>query len=66
MVITICVCRFIKMSSPNMNNLIIVGCILSYLGVIVLGVDGRLVAPDNFHYLCSVCENYLKISSAIF
>ncbi len=30
--------RQIKMSSPNMNNLIIVGCILTYSSVILLGL----------------------------
>ncbi|XP_064634333.1 gamma-aminobutyric acid type B receptor subunit 2-like [Lineus longissimus] len=44
--------RYIKMSSPQMNNLIIVGCILSYFSVFLLGVDGGLVHPDLFPIIC--------------
>ncbi|WAR01609.1 GABR2-like protein [Mya arenaria] len=32
--------RYIKMSSPNLNNIIIVGCILTYLSVFLLDTDG--------------------------
>ena len=46
--------RYIKMSSPNMNNIIIAGCLLTYLGVFLLGTDGRLVQAKHFHILCSV------------
>ncbi|XP_045456521.1 gamma-aminobutyric acid type B receptor subunit 2 [Melitaea cinxia] len=34
--------RYIKMSSPHLNNLIIVGCMLTYLSVIFLGLDSSL------------------------
>ncbi|CAG5127347.1 unnamed protein product, partial [Candidula unifasciata] len=45
--------RYIKMSSPNMNNLIIVGCILCYMSILLLGTD-----PDHndrllFSYWCT-------------
>ncbi|XP_020910363.1 gamma-aminobutyric acid type B receptor subunit 1-like [Exaiptasia diaphana] len=33
--------RFIKMSSPNINNLIISGCILAYISVILFAIDGK-------------------------
>lgn len=33
--------RFIKMSSPNINNAIIVGCILSYISVVLFAIDGE-------------------------
>ncbi|KAJ7363713.1 hypothetical protein OS493_009876 [Desmophyllum pertusum] len=33
--------RCIKMSSPNINNAIIVGCILAYISVILFSVDGE-------------------------
>jgi len=33
--------RCIKMSSPNINNAIIVGCILTYVSVILFSVDGE-------------------------
>lgn len=34
--------RYIKMSSPQLNNLIIIGCILTYTSVIFLGLDSGL------------------------
>ncbi|VDN02449.1 unnamed protein product [Thelazia callipaeda] len=46
--------RFIKMSSPNMNNLIIAGSICTYISVIVNGFDTRFVSPDTFVTLCYV------------
>jgi len=33
--------RCIKMSSPNINNAIIVGCVLAYVSVILFSVDGE-------------------------
>ncbi|KAI1715550.1 7 transmembrane sweet-taste receptor of 3 GCPR domain-containing protein [Ditylenchus destructor] len=44
--------RFIKMSSPNMNNLIIAGSVCSYAAVILLGIDTRFVSPAIFEKLC--------------
>lgn len=43
----------IKMSSPNMNNLIIIGCILSYSSVILLGLDSNLTSNFLFPYVCT-------------
>ena len=40
------VCRFIKLSSPRMNNVIVVGAILIYIAGILLGIDGNFVSPD--------------------
>ncbi|CAB3406168.1 unnamed protein product [Caenorhabditis bovis] len=47
--------RFIKMSSPNLNNIIIAGSIFTFVSVILLGVDTRVVEEANFVRLC-----YLK------
>uniref|UniRef100_A0AC35TLT2 G_PROTEIN_RECEP_F3_4 domain-containing protein n=1 Tax=Rhabditophanes sp. KR3021 TaxID=114890 RepID=A0AC35TLT2_9BILA len=44
--------RFIKMSSPNMNNLIIAGSICAYVSVILLGIDTRMVSPSHFVPFC--------------
>lgn len=45
--------RYIKMSSPHLNNLIIVGCMLTYLSVIFLGLDSSLssigMSTRRFH-----------------
>jgi len=43
----------IKMSSPNLNNLIIVGCILCYSGVIILGLDSSITSETAFPYICT-------------
>lgn len=45
--------RQIKMSSPNMNNLIIIGCILTYTSVILLGLDSYLTSIEAFPYICT-------------
>ncbi|CAH3180504.1 unnamed protein product [Porites lobata] len=37
--------RFIKMSSPRMNNIIVVGAILIYAAGILRGIDGNFVSP---------------------
>ena len=41
------------MSSPNMNNLIIIGCILTYSSVIILGLDSYLTSTAAFPYICT-------------
>ncbi|ETN77495.1 7 transmembrane receptor [Necator americanus] len=46
--------RFIKMSSPNLNNLIIVGSMCTYASVILLGIDTRILSNENFVQLCYV------------
>jgi len=46
--------RYIKMSSPNMNNIILAGCMLAYSSVFLLGLDGRLVSEQVFPLVCSV------------
>ncbi|GFS69808.1 gamma-aminobutyric acid type B receptor subunit 2 [Nephila pilipes] len=46
--------KFIKLSSPNLNNFVIVGCILVYITVILLGMDhGTLFSDDHFRIVCS-------------
>ncbi|XP_074593513.1 gamma-aminobutyric acid type B receptor subunit 2-like isoform X2 [Brevipalpus obovatus] len=45
--------RYIKMSSPYLNNLIIIGCMLTYTSVILLGLDSRLLSEANFPYICA-------------
>ena len=34
------------MSSPRMNNIIVVGTILIYIAGILLGIDGNFVSPS--------------------
>ena len=41
------------MSSPNLNNLIIIGCILCYSSVIILGLDSSNTSEEAFPYICT-------------
>ncbi|CDW59041.1 Gamma aminobutyric acid type B receptor subunit [Trichuris trichiura] len=45
--------KFIKMSSPYVNNLIILGSIVTYCSVILLGVDTRIVSEQWFSMVCT-------------
>lgn len=49
------------MSSPNINNLIIAGCIIAYLSVILFAVDGEHLTS----LICEVCVLYLILSRTI-
>nr|CAD7431132.1 unnamed protein product [Timema monikensis] len=44
---------YIKMSSPYLNNLIIIGCMLTYSSVIFLGLDSTLTSVEAFPYICT-------------
>ncbi|KAK2193416.1 hypothetical protein NP493_13g08014 [Ridgeia piscesae] len=46
--------KYIKMSSPNLNNIITIGCVLTYTSVFLLGTDSRLINSDSFHIMCSI------------
>ena len=50
------------MSSPNMNNLIIVGCVLTYTSVFLLGADGEMVPENIFYVMCAV-SNFITLYS---
>ncbi|CAF1031984.1 unnamed protein product [Adineta ricciae] len=49
--------RFIRMSSPQINNLIIAGCILSYISVLLMGIDSSLLGMQNsqaaMNFICA-------------
>lgn len=45
--------RYIKMSSPHLNNLIIFGCIMTYASIIFLGLDTTLSSIAAFPYICT-------------
>ncbi|XP_078737873.1 gamma-aminobutyric acid type B receptor subunit 2 isoform X2 [Lampetra fluviatilis] len=45
--------KLIKMSSPYMNNLIILGGLLSYLSIFLFGLDGELVSASSFQRACA-------------
>lgn len=41
------------MSSPYLNNLIIIGCMFTYTSVIILGLDSKLTSVTAFPYICT-------------
>ena len=55
--------RAIKISSPPINNLIIMGCFCLYASVIIYGFDTSSLSEDTFITICfvSVQNVYLRI-----
>ena len=45
------------MSSPNLNNIIILGCILCYASVVLLGLDARMLSKEQYASNCNVRYN---------
>ena len=45
--------RYIKMSSPYLNNMIIIGCLLTYTSVILLGLDSHLTSEAALPVICT-------------
>ena len=45
------------MSSPNLNNIIILGCILCYISVVLLGLDARILSTEEYASNCNVRYN---------
>ena len=45
-------CRIIRLSSPNLNVVFIVGIILVYLMVVLFGIDSNLVSTEGVSGLC--------------
>lgn len=48
------------MSSPRLNNIIVVGCIMTYFSVILFGLDGGLIATERYGKVCIV-SNFICI-----
>lgn len=44
--------RFIKMSSPNLNNSVLLGCTLSYISVFLFGLDGGFIS-SGYEIICA-------------
>ena len=44
----------IKMSSPNLNNIIIAGCVIAYVPVVLFGLGSRYVHTTAIPYICAV------------
>ena len=46
--------RYIMLSSPQLNNVAIVGCVLVYLAVFFLGFDDSSLEPESYPFICTV------------
>ena len=52
--------KSLKLSSPYLNNMAAVGCILVYVTVICLGVDNGILQQEEYlSYLCTVSNKIL-------
>ncbi|CAG2186359.1 GABBR [Mytilus edulis] len=45
--------RYIKLSSPKLNNLAVFGCILVYSGILLLGLDDNRLQQKNYPVFCT-------------
>ncbi|XP_065340349.1 gamma-aminobutyric acid type B receptor subunit 2 isoform X1 [Cloeon dipterum] len=57
--------KYIKLSSPRLNNIAVVGCILVYTAVILLGLD-HATLPAGGTYFANVCTARAYLLSAGF
>lgn len=46
--------RFIQMSNPSSNNIMLVGSILCLISVQLFGLDGQEIGIDYFEFICNV------------
>ncbi|KAG0430048.1 hypothetical protein HPB47_023045 [Ixodes persulcatus] len=47
--------KYIKLSSPQLNNMTVVGCLLVYLAIVLLGLDHETLGSDtHFAIFCTV------------
>ncbi|XP_059477386.1 gamma-aminobutyric acid type B receptor subunit 2 isoform X2 [Neocloeon triangulifer] len=57
--------KYIKLSSPRLNNIAVVGCILVYTAVILLGLDHATLPAGGAHF-ANVCTARAYLLSAGF
>ena len=62
---TFVISRVIRMSSPMINNIVLVGCFLCYVFVFLLGIDSRFVDDHVFGILCNVSCNVIVICGMV-
>ena len=46
--------RVVRMSSPMINNVVLLGCFFCYVFVFLLGIDARFVDDHVFGVICNV------------
>ncbi|XP_032219288.2 gamma-aminobutyric acid type B receptor subunit 2 isoform X1 [Nematostella vectensis] len=57
--------RSIKMSSPQLNNFIILGCLLCYASVVLFGLDGRFLTLERYGFSCNARTTVLSIGFSL-
>lgn len=56
--------KTVKLSSPRLNNIVVFGCILVYVAVILLGIDGAIIkSPTTFSRICAVSLYFIILQS---
>jgi len=48
--------RYIKMSSPNMNNVILMGAMLAFTSIVFGGMDSNVVDEATHLIMCKVID----------
>ena len=49
------------MSSPNLNNSVLLGCTLSYISVFLFGLDGGFIS-SGYEIICVVSLKHIRLS----
>ena len=49
------------MSSPNLNNSVLLGCTLSYISVFLFGLDGGFIS-SGYEIICAVSLKHIHLS----
>ncbi|CAH3136026.1 unnamed protein product [Porites lobata] len=57
--------RIIKMSSPKLNNIVIMGCILCYASIVLLGLDARFLDLQGYGINCNARAAVLSIGFSL-
>lgn len=57
--------RYIKLSSPNLNNLVILGCMLIFISVYTIAIDGTYVNTGVLSGLCVARGYFLSLGYSL-
>lgn len=58
--------QLIKLSHPPSNSIMLLGCIVCLLSVILFGLDGRFIAPQQFYLICDLRAWCLNLGFSLF
>ncbi|XP_038073128.1 uncharacterized protein LOC119741448 isoform X2 [Patiria miniata] len=53
--------RIVRMSSPNLNNIILIGTVIVYASVVLYGIDTNLVAEKHLVLFCHIRVWFLVV-----